>query len=64
MRRVRVTFWALVVVAVGATGVLSGVLTARPSPATGMALAASATVLAVAAGLALRILLVLGRRER
>ena len=64
MRRVRLTFWALVVVAVGATGVLSRAVVARPSPAAGIALAASATLLAVAAALALRILVVLARRQR
>ena len=64
MRRVQLTFWALVAVAVGATGVLSRAVVARPSPAAGIALAVSATLLAGAAGLALRILVVLARRQR
>ena len=64
MRRVRLTYWALLAAAVVATGVLSRALAARPTPAAGAALAASATVLAVTAGLALRILVVLARRER
>lgn len=58
--RVRRTFWSLVVVAVAATGALSRALAARPGPATG--LAGSAVLLAASASLALRILVVVGRR--
>jgi len=61
-RRVRRTFWALVVVAVLATGALSEALGADAGAATGLAVAASAAVLATSTFLALRILLVVGRR--
>ncbi|QGG94113.1 hypothetical protein [Actinomarinicola tropica] len=60
--RVRRTFWSLVVVAVAATGALSRALAARPGPATGLAVAGSAVLLAASASLALRILVVVGRR--
>lgn len=64
MRRVRLTFWVLVAVAVVATGSLSRALTAHPSPATGVTVALAGLVAAVAAGLALRILVVTGRAGR
>lgn len=64
MRRVRVTFWALVVVAIGATGALSRALTAPSSPAAGIAVAVSGTLLAVSAGLALRILVAIAQGRR
>jgi len=59
--RVRRTFWALVVIAVAATGALSTALDLRPGPAAGLAVAGSAVTLAASGFLALRILLVVGR---
>ena len=59
--RVRRTFWALVIVAVLSTGTLSTALAAPPGPAAGLAVAASALLLAASTFLALRILLVVGR---
>ena len=64
MRRVMGTFWALVALAVVAMGVLSASLQARPSPATGLVVAASGTVLITASALALRIWWVVGGRGR
>jgi hypothetical protein len=64
MRRVLGTFWALVALAVAAMGVLSAALQARPGPATGLAVAASGTVLAVPSALALRIWWVVRGRGR
>ena len=60
--RVRRTFWALVIAAVLATGILSKALDAPPGPAAGLAVAASALALAASTFLALRILVVVGRR--
>jgi hypothetical protein len=62
MRRVRRTFWALVATAVIATGVLSRALAAEPGAASGVTVAVSASVLGVAALLAVRILVVLDRQ--
>jgi hypothetical protein len=64
MRRVTATFWALVALAVAAMGVLSAAMQARPGPATGLAVAASGTLLVTASGLALRIWWVVGGRGR
>jgi len=64
MSRVMGTFWSLVTLAVVAAGVLSAALQARPSPATGLVVAASGTLLAAASGLALRIWWVVGGRGR
>jgi beta-phosphoglucomutase-like phosphatase (HAD superfamily) len=55
---------ALVILAVAAMGLLSAALKARPSPATGLVVAASGTVLATAGALALRIWWVIGGRGR
>ena len=62
MRRVQVTFWALVVVAVLATGGLSTALSAEPSATAGLAVAASGVVLTATIVLAVRILLAVGRQ--
>ena len=62
MTRVRVTFWALVALSVAATGVLSTALTARASRVAGLEVAGSGLVLAIAVGLAVRILLAVARR--
>jgi hypothetical protein len=64
MSRVIWRFWALVVIAVAAMGVLSAALQARPSPGTGLVVAASGAVLVAASGLALRIWWVVGGRGR
>lgn len=60
-RRLRRTFWALVVVAVVSTGALSKALGAAPGTATGLAVAGSALLVTTSTLLALRILLVAGR---
>ena len=60
MTRPQRAFWLLVGVAVLAAGVLSEALASRPNPATGILVAVSGTLLAVALTLALRIL---GRLE-
>ena len=64
MTRVRGTFWGLVVVAVLAAGALSRAIAARPGPAAALTLAGAAIVLALAAGLAIRIAVVVGRGSR
>jgi hypothetical protein len=56
MNRARYAVWALVVVATAAMGSLSTALAAPPSPITGMAVALSATTLALSLVLAGRIL--------
>lgn len=61
LRRVRLTFAALVGVTVVAVGVLGRALAWSASPATGLAIAASGVAAVVAGGLALRILLVADR---
>jgi hypothetical protein len=57
MTRGRRAFWALVGVAVVATGLLSRELAWRARPVAGVAVAATGSVAVIAAGLALRILL-------
>ena len=64
MKRARNTFWVLVAVAAAAMGGLSKALTAPPSPATGIAVAASATVLVLSLVLARRILAKLEPTQR
>lgn len=59
--RIRGTFWALLVVAIVAAGALSRALGASAGPSAGAAVAVSGFVLVLAAGLALRILVVVGR---
>jgi hypothetical protein len=61
LRRVRLTFAVLVGAAVVAVGVLGRALTWPSSPATGLFVAASGVVAAVAGGLAVRILVVIDR---
>lgn len=61
MRRVKVTFWVLVAVAVLAAGALSASLRADSAPTTALAVAGSGSVLAAASMLALRIMIVVGR---
>lgn len=60
--RIRRTFWALVLVAVAATGTLSRALTAESGTGAGLTVAASALIVATSGFLALRILLVVGRQ--
>jgi hypothetical protein len=62
--RARRTFWALVLVAVLATGALSAALKAHPGPAAGATVAISGLVLAGALTLAARILLALDHARR
>ncbi len=61
LRRARRTFWVLTATAVIATGSLSGALTARPGPITGLRFAASAFVVLIALVLMTRILAALPR---
>jgi hypothetical protein len=60
-RRIRRTFWALVIVAVVSTGALSTALRATPGAGAGLAVAGSALLVTASTLLALRILLVAGR---
>ena len=60
--RVRRTFWALVAVAVAATGTLSRALAAEPGAGAALTVAGSALIVATCGFLALRILLVVGRQ--
>ena len=62
--RARRTFWALVLIAVLATGALSAALKAHPSPAAGATVAISGLILAIALTLAARILLALDHARR
>ena len=61
MRRVRVTFWALVAVAVVSTGVLMRAIAWRAGPEAGAVVAVSGVVTVLTVALAARILVVLGR---
>jgi len=61
MTRVRITLSTLITIAILATGALSLALIADPSPAAGLAVALSATVLLASALLTLRILMVVDR---
>ena len=61
MRRVRVTFWTLVVMAVVSTGVLMDALGWRSGPVAGITIAVSGATSALAIALAVRILIVLSR---
>jgi hypothetical protein len=60
----RRTFWALVAIAVLATGALSAALKAHPSPAAGATVAVSGLVLIITLTLATRILLALDHARR
>jgi len=62
--RARKSFWALVLIAVLATGALSAALKAHPSPAAGATVAISGAVLAISLTLATRVLLALERARR
>ena len=64
MTRVRGTFWVLVVVSVLAAGALSRAVAAPPGPVAALTLAGAAFVLALAAALAIRIAVVVGRGSR
>jgi hypothetical protein len=59
--RVRRTFWALIVIAVIATGALTMASNARPRSTAGLTVAAASVTLVASVFLALRILLVVGR---
>ena len=60
-RPVRLTFVALVAVAVFAVGVLGQAATWSPSPVTGLVVAASAVVSVIAVALAVRMLVIVDR---
>ena len=57
-RRVRVTFWALVIAALGASAVLTRALAAEPGVLAGVGVAVSGVVTAASLLLAARILVV------
>ena len=61
LRRIRLTFVALVAVAVFAVGVLGQAATWSPSPVTGLVVAASAVVSVIAVALAVRMLVIVDR---
>lgn len=63
LRRIRLTFAALVVIAVVAVGILGRALAWSPPPAAGFAVAASSLVAAATGGLAVRILVVTDRNR-
>ena len=63
MRRVLLTFWALVAVAILAVGGLSTLATAQTGTLTEIAVLALTLIAIAATALALRILLVLSRRR-
>jgi len=64
MTRTARSFWALVAIAALAMGTLSKAVVATPGPATGIAVALSATLLAVSLALAARILVRTERHPR
>ena len=61
MRRVRVTFWTLVVSAIVSSGALMSALGWRSGPVAGITIAVSGAATAAATALAVRILIVLSR---
>gem|GEM_PF-3750310 len=61
MKRITITFWVLVAVAVAATGMLSSSLGEAASPATGLKVGLAGALGAVSIGLALRILVSVSR---
>ena len=62
--RARRAFWALLIVAALAMGILSSALKRNPGPLTGLAVAVSGTVLLLALTLACRIMIALDRAHR
>lgn len=62
-RRVRATFWALVVTAVAGTGALTASLSARSGPVAGLSVASASVTVVASALLALRILIVVEREH-
>lgn len=61
MRRVRITFWVLIVTAIISTGVLMRALNWNASAGAGITVGATGLVTAVALALAARILVVVNR---
>lgn len=61
MRRVRVTFWLAVAIAVVSTGVLMRAVEWPASPSAGVTVAAAGVITAIAMAFAVRILVVIGR---
>lgn len=64
MVRVQVTFWALVVVTIVASGVFTRALGAPPSAETAMAVAVAGLLAVLSGTLALRILIVVTRHRQ
>lgn len=64
MKRITITFWVLVAVAIIATGTLSSSFGEAASPATGLKVALGGAVDAVSIALALRIFVALSSPER
>lgn len=64
MNRILVTFWALVVVTIVTSGVLSRALGAPPSAGTGTTVALAGLLAVVSGALALRILIVTTRHRQ
>ena len=62
MRRVRVTFWALVAVTIVAVGTLTQAVEWPDGPLAGATVAISGAIALTAAALAARILIVIGRQ--
>ena len=62
--RARRSFWALVGIAVLATGALSAAITAHPGPAAGATVAVSGAILAITLTLAARVLIALDHARR
>ena len=58
------SFWILLAIALLATGALSSALTAAPSPATGLRVAGSGTLLIVAIALEVRVMIAFDRARR
>jgi hypothetical protein len=63
MRRVIITFWALVAISVLAVGGLSRAVSSPPSAATGLAFLLASAVLIIAGSLAARILVAVWRER-
>ena len=64
MTRIRLTFWTLAVVTVGAVGLVSRAAGWPASPVVGATLATAGLIAVVAGGLALRIAIVVARPAR
>lgn len=61
LRRARRWFWTLTIIAILLVGALSQEITAKPSPAVGVAVAVTGTLLALVITQASRLMLTIGR---